>query len=52
MIRFLKNIGTFFIIFYGSFLALIITSNYIIDRNANFNATKIVEIDPNASCGV
>ena len=22
------------------------------DRNANFNATKIVEIDPNASCGV
>ena len=22
------------------------------DRNTNFNATKIVEIDPNASCGV
>jgi len=36
MTKFLRNTITFFIIFYGSLLGILLTSNYFINKNANF----------------
>jgi len=43
MTRFLKNTISFFIVFYGSLLVIIITINYFINKKANFIIDKNIK---------